>query len=331
MENRDNQLPDIFIDSARQSNLEQQVNDSVIETIANFKYADRTIDNYRASLINFENYCLVNGYDCQLPIAPEVVANYLEDIAHTYKMSVVEQRLYAIRVLHSFSHKDLDPTRHVLISLLMDSLRRKYKEQKLKKARALMLDDLIRSINSLDPENPMHIRDKAILLLGWYGALRASELLNVKFEHLELVPGKGYLLIVPFSKTDQTGDGLYKAIPYKEGKSYCPVTAIDNYRSLIENEDGHLFRTFKKGGIITDRNLDIRNLNRMIKRVCSDPHNSEIEYSSHSLRAGFVTTCQDKDITDYAIMNQTGHKDIRTLAHYNRPLDIWRNNAVTTL
>jgi integrase len=325
-----------------------QISDEAKEIIRDYSYAPNTLIGYVNSLRHFESYCQKQGITVSLPFPAYVIINYLaymtkvkdSDEEFQYKVSVAEQHLYAIRVLHSFRFYEEDPTRHPALLAFMKGLRKKFRGQKQKQAPALLKDDMKIIIREFDMSKPISIRNKAMLLVGWYCALRGSELLGIEYLNLTRDDrGRGFVLEVPYSKTDQQGNGMLKVIPYRnDDPDYCPATALARYLEIVPNREMKgisIWRSVTKGGNVTDKPYNLRNFNHWISRFSKARQKGDKivmdNYSSHSLRAGFITTCKNFAINYTKIMNQSGHKDLKTLSKYNRPSEAWMNNAATEI
>jgi len=156
-------------------------------------------------------------------------------------------------------------------------------------------------------------RDKALLLIGWVGALRVSELVNIEAEHLTRTED-GYILTLYKSKNIKTGEKQEKFLPYSSDAHLCPVRAIE----ALNISEGPLF-TSRNGNKLTRSNIA-----DMVKKYFGQ------EYSSHSLRAGFITEAFAMGATTSEVMRQSGHKSISSLMLYDRN-QVTRANAVSKL
>jgi len=270
---------------------------------------------YQNALKNFADWCRRNG--CS-EINTTNVLLYLADLSKSYKINTIKTYFSAVKQLAKEQGVNLD----------MDKIKRFFKglnntiQTTNKGAKALDYDYLKQVIKQIDTSTIKGKRDKAILLLGWFGAFRRSELANLDYADLTETP-KGFNVFIRHSKTDKENKGFYKAIPYNlKDKNLCPVLALKDYISSAGIKDGALFRTIKKGGKVTQNRISDNDIYRLIKRIAPD-------FSAHSLRVGFITSASEKGANPQMIMKQTGHKTVQMIAHYTRSNDVWQSNAVS--
>ncbi|WP_232503182.1 site-specific integrase [Parachlamydia acanthamoebae] len=184
-------------------------------------------------------------------------------------------------------------------------------------------------VQALNGNKLINTRDKALLLLGFAGAFRRSELVGIDYEDLKLVRN-GFVIRIKRSKTDQQGEGREIAIPYGANPDTCPVRALQDWLIHSGIISGHIFRSINRHGSINQENLSTRSVARIIKRNQYLMQNSA-KYSGHSLRSGFVTTATLAGVQEYAIMKQTGHRRSDTLKKYIRSRDLWRENPASKI
>ena len=141
------------------------------------------------------------------------------------------------------------------------------------------------------------IRDKALILIGFAGGFRRSELVNIEYEDIEFVT-EGVKIFIKRSKTDQSGEGSIKAIPYFENYEFCPVIALKNYLDdqFTKKNEGKVFK-------ISDKSVAL-----IIKRYAEKAGLNSSNYAGHSLRSGFATTAAEFGAEERNIMAMTGHK-----------------------
>ena len=163
-------------------------------------------------------------------------------------------------------------------------------------------------------------RDKALILLGFAGGFRRSELVNIEHEDIEFVQ-EGVKIIIKRSKTDQSGEGTIKAIPYFDNEKYCPVKALKNY---INYE----FAIASKGKIfdISDKSVAL-----IIKRYAEKAGLDSSKYAGHSLRSGFATTAAEFGAEERNIMAMTGHKTTQMVRRYIQEANLFKNNALNKI
>ncbi|MEM6814650.1 MAG: site-specific integrase [Bacteroidota bacterium] len=175
------------------------------------------------------------------------------------------------------------------------------------------------------PDTNAGLRDRVLLLLGFRGAFRRSELAGLDIEDLTFIEA-GITIRLRHSKTDKEGKGMYKAISErKRNLQLCPVYNTNRYLEALGRTTGPLFVGTSRGGNFLSNRISGMSIHRILKKHLGN------DYSPHSLRSGFVTAARKLDIPDYQIQNQTHHKDIRTLGEYYRPESIWEDNAESKL
>jgi integrase len=169
------------------------------------------------------------------------------------------------------------------------------------------------------------IRDRALLLIGFAGAFRRSELVSLTMADIEFVK-QGVTLRLQFSKTDQEGQGRRIAIPHARG-AVCPVLALQQWLEVSGINDGPVFRSVTRHGVISDTPLTPQSVALVVKErafaVGLDPAN----YAGHSLRAGLVTSAAQLGVSSWKIRAQTGHKSDAMLSRYIRDANIFVDNA----
>lgn len=162
------------------------------------------------------------------------------------------------------------------------------------------------------PVSDLDLRDKAILLVGFFGAFRRSEVVALEIDDLELVDA-GMRITIRGSKTDQTGQGRIIGLPSRTDH-LCTVAAV---RACVEQahiETGPLFPSRD-----CKRPLNARTVARIIKQWVGLFGLEGCQYAGHSLRAGFVTSAVMAGLDPLVIARQTGHRSMQTLARYVRP------------
>ena len=173
------------------------------------------------------------------------------------------------------------------------------------------------------------LRDKALLLVGFFGALRRSELVGLNVEDIEFVP-EGAILTIRKSKTDQEGRGREVAIGYATRADLCPVRALQSYIATLGRNTGPLFVSLHKSQYTQKRRYAYA-VALIVKdyadRLGLDPR----RFGGHSLRAGFATTAALLGATEDEIALQTGHKSMTVLRGYIRRASLFERNAMTRI
>ncbi len=174
------------------------------------------------------------------------------------------------------------------------------------------------------------LRNKALILVGFSGGFRRTELVSIDHEDLDFVE-EGVKIIVKRSKTDQFGEGQIKGLPYFTNEKYCPVTSLKNWIYFSKIKTGPIFRRFAKGSILTSHRLTDQSVVLIIKECLQLAGIENQNYSGHSLRSGFATVAADFGADERSIMAMTGHKTTQMVRRYIRDANIFKNNALSKI
>ncbi len=173
-------------------------------------------------------------------------------------------------------------------------------------------------------------RDRALLLLGFAGALRRSELVGVEASHVQF-SADGIRLFIPRSKADQEGRGAVLGIRYGNEATTCPVRALQAWMQAIrqvtgEGVVGPLFRKIDRWDNLGNDALQPLAVASVIKRSAQAAGLEPSLYSGHSLRAGFATQAARAGKHERAIMRHTRHKSEKVLREYIREGALFDDN-----
>jgi site-specific recombinase XerD len=254
-----------------------------------------------------------------MPTEPKILSLYLTHLSATSKFSTLKRRIASISVIHKLKGHYLD-IKHPLIMENLHGIKRiKGSNQKAKKP--LLINDLKLIINVIDQTNQTEIkkiRDKALILIGFSGGFRRSELVNIEYEDLEFV-NEGVKIFIKRSKTDQSGEGMIKAIPYFNNKLFCPVTNLKNLIAYSNVKSGKVFD-------ISDKSVAL-----IIKKYASLSGLDPNRYGGHSLRSGFATSAAESGAEERHIMTMTGHKTTQMVRRYIQEANLFKNNALNKI
>jgi len=291
-----------------------------LETLKNLKNskAANTLRAYQADFKDFSAFCTKNGLS-YMPTEPKILSIYLTHLSSTSKFSTLKRRIASISVIHKMKGHYLD-TKHPIIMENLHGIKRvKGSNQKAKKP--ILISDLKLIINTIDQANQSEIkkiRDKSIILVGFSGGFRRSELVNIDYDDIEFV-SEGLKIFIKRSKTDQSGEGMTKAIPYFDNKNFCPVTALKKWIYKAEIKSGKLFDISDKSvALIIKKHANLAGL---------DPN----KYGGHSLRSGFATSAAESGAEERNIMNMTGHKTTQMVRRYIQEGNLFKNNALNKI
>ncbi len=244
-----------------------------------------TSDNTRAAYRADMNHFIEKGGI--LPASPEAIESYLKQCAPQYNPRTLKRRLSALRQWHKLKGYP-DPTDNPAVTKTMRGIARLHGKPR-KKAAALRLQDLDLAIAYLDQKKTLlNIRDKALLLMGFFGAFRSAELVLFDWEQIHFV-SEGMIIMLDRSKTDQFGEGESCPIPFGDEKR-CPVRALIDWRAASQQWEGKIFRRITKGGNISASAISSRHWNRLIKQLAQNARLPNAErITSHSQRRGSTT------------------------------------------
>jgi integrase len=214
------------------------------------------------------------------------------------------------------------------VRTLMAGIRRAKGTAAAAKAPSLVED--IRAMLATLPEGLLGVRDRALLLIGFAGAFRRSEV--VSLDHPDLAFGSsGLVITLRRSKTDQEGAGRKIGLPYGSDPVTCPVRAALAWLETSGISQGPVFRYINRHGQMQPGRLSDRAVAEVVKRCAVAAGLGRTKFSGHSLRAGFCTAAAIGGATERAIMNQTGHRSTNMVRRYIPDGNLFRENAATRL
>ena len=294
--------------------------------------APETRRAYTSRLKRFFAWCQAEGVSTAFPTSPEVLAAYVASLADSGAApATVEQTLAAIAAAHR-AEGTPSPTETLLVKKTLKGYRREHGTAPRKKdAATIEVVRMLLAATARD-DSPKNIRDAAIISLGFAGAFRRSELSALDIEDLKWTVRNGeevLILNVRRSKTDQEAQGMQKAIFPGRDEAASPTALLKRWLSLVEPQEGPLFRRVLKSGQ-TDERLSAQSMRLVVLQAASTAGLS-LDLSAHSLRIGFVTTAIRQGKTERSIMNQTGHRSVQTLREYFRREDALEDNAAREL
>ena len=290
-----------------------------LETLKNLRSskARNTLRAYKADFRDFAIFCDHNGFKT-MPSEPKIITLYLTHLSKSLKFSTLKRRLASISVIHRLNGHYLDMKHPIITENLLGIKRVKGTYQKAKKP--LLINDLKIIINVIDKEKTKttRLRNRALILIGFAGGFRRSELVSIMYEDLDFVT-EGVKIFVKKSKTDQSGEGMVKAIPYFSNPEYCPVVSLKNWLKEIQILDGEIFK-------MSDKNVALT-----IKKYATLAGLDKKKYSGHSLRSGFATSTAEQGAEERNIMAMTGHKSTQMVRRYIKEANLFKNNALNKI
>ncbi|WP_137724205.1 site-specific integrase [Prescottella subtropica] len=345
------------------------------------RHSPSTARNYRTDWDRFRHWCVERGH-VSMPAHPHTVADYLTE--HADLRTDAGARRYATNTLTrwvasiNYWHRACDrvaPGQAQIVKDTLAGLRRTYAaagDRPTKRVAPLLGDEITYILTAMRRESDTwqsrlrERRDSAIILIGFLGAFRRSELSGLQLRDVTLHPHDGLHILVRTSKTDQTGAGMVKATPFAVGHHTCPpcvyrrwldVVAAHHHdgragiAALLQEPDvfgGHIchrpypdlapalaaapvFRPLRVNGNLGETALTGQGIHGVIRRAATTAGLSPTKVTTlggHSLRAGFVTQAFRNGAQAHEIMRQTGHKAPATLEIYAREHNPLTGNAV---
>jgi site-specific recombinase XerD len=302
------------------NNLTTNIKSLELETIKNLRNSksNNTLRAYQSDFRDFSSFCSKNGFQA-MPTTPNIIALYITHLSSYSKYSTLKRRIASISILHKTRGHYIDTKHPIIIENLMGIKRTNGSHQKAKKP--LLINDLkilIEIIDKSKEKDLKKIRDKALILVGFSGGFRRSELVNIELEDIEFV-SEGVKIFIKRSKTDQSGEGMIKAIPYFENINFCPVKALKNWIDVIKLKKGKIFN-------ISDKNVSL-----IIKKYTNYAGLDSRMYAGHSLRSGFATSAAESGAEERSIMAMTGHKSTEMVRRYIKEANLFKNNALNKI
>lgn len=290
--------------------------------------ASNTLRAYQSDWTDFRDWCTAHER-ASMPAMPETVALYLTDRAATLKTSSLARRITTINRAHQAAGQRSPATmQNAVVSEVWKGIkRRKGTAQHGKKP--FLTPDLRRIIAGL-PQDLQGLRDRALLLAGFAGGFRRSELAALRVADLETAPD-GIIVRLGRSKTDPEGQGRAVGLPYGSDPQTCPVRALRTWLDRAGITAGPLFRAVDRLGRVRELPLHPDSVGYLVKRAATRIGLESAGYAGHSLRAGLATQAAMNGASEMDIMKQTGHRSLATVRKYIREGSLFRGNAASKL
>ena len=286
--------------------------------------SDNTRKAYRSAIRQFEKW---GG---RLPSDRDTVVHYLLARAKSLNPRTLDLHLTAISQWHHYQGL-IDPVSDPLVRKTMEGVRRTQGQPK-RKAKALRLEHIAQMVTHLRqlPDTKKKQRDIALVLTGFFGAFRRSELVAIQIGDLVWEP-EGLLIKLPRSKTDQQATGLVRALPFG-APGCCPATAMRNWIESVEINEGPIFRPINRWDKVQPKALNSGAINELLKTLgnaCQFDFVSDL--SSHSFRRGLSTSAARERVDFELIKKQGGWKSDATVWEYIEEGQQFNNNAALVL
>jgi len=301
------------------SDLVTDVKNLELETLKNLKSskASNTLRAYKADYKDFAGFCIKHGFK-SMPSEPKTISLYLTHLSQTSKFSTLKRRLASISVIHKLSGHYIDTKHPMITENLMGIKRVKGSYQKAKKP--ILINELKTIVNIINDEKNQKrkAKNKALILIGFAGGFRRSELVEILSEDIDFVK-EGVKIFIKRSKTDQSGEGMTKGIPYFSNQNYCPVIALKDWIEKSQIKSGKIFD-------MSDKSVAL-----IIKKYTAIAGLDSNKYSGHSLRSGFATSTAELGADERSIMAMTGHKTSQMVRRYIQEANLFKNNALNKI
>lgn len=284
--------------------------------------AENTIRGYQSDWREFCSWC--EGHSLAiLPASPETVASYIAECAGRLKVGSIQRRLNAIAEAHKAVGLD-SPTVTGIVRNTLKGIKRTMGTSTVQKAAALTDD--IRAMLEATDAGLIGVRDRALILLGFAGAFRRSEVVGLDLEDCAFNKD-GLTVMLRRSKTDQDGQGRKIGIPYGSNPETCPVRVLQVWIEEAALTSGPVFRSINRHGKVHTGRLSPADVARIVKKLAKRAGLDAAIYAGHSLRAGHATSAAIAGASERSIMNQTGHRSVQMVRRYIRDGSLFRENS----
>lgn len=309
----------MLVDLARTGQLRVGELEAKIARAVSWTRAPATLRAYRSDWADFTIWCQTLGVD-PLPARPEVLAAYVCELAQPdddrapAAVATIERRLSAITQAHRLAGHPT-PRSDPLVAETLKGIRRLLGVAPRGRKAGMLTADVKAAVAAIDLETTAGVRDRALLLLGFAGGMRRSELVGLDIGDLEANPD-GYVARLRRSKTDQEGSGRQVPIVYGTEPGCCPVRSVRAWVNSAGIVDGPLFRPVDRHGTVSPRRLSSQSVALVIKRHMAGLGHPGGDFAGHSLRRGHATSAAHGGAPERTIMATTGHRSTRTVRSY---------------
>lgn len=287
---------------------------------AGLQGAANTHRAYSTDIRQYLAWCRENSY-VSTPLTPVALVEYVTFLGRTRSFFTIQRHLASIAKYHR-QNNVVSPSTNEQFKVFMKGFKLK-KTVRQKQAPDFTVKQLRQALDAL-PDTPTGLRNRAILLLGFTGAFRRSELAQLDVNHI-LIDQAGMVIRLDRSKTNQFGEVEEKAVSYASESDYCPIGAVQQWLALLDRDQGPLLVRIRKGERVTQERLSDEWGNLLVQQHLGEP------YTAHSLRASFVTIAKANGADDLEVMNQTKHRTTTMIQRYDRRRNIRQHNASVKL
>jgi site-specific recombinase XerD len=287
--------------------------------------AENTLRAYRSDLRNFEQWC-TDHRRRSLPATPDTLTLYLTALAEAgARASTIQRRVSAISQAHQLAGHLPPPTHDWTVRATLRGIRRTLGTAPEQKAPIVTAE--LRSLLAATPTDTLAgRRDRALLVLGFAGGLRRSELVSLDAEDATETED-GLRITLKRSKTDQEGEGRELGLPRGQHAPTCPVRALRAWRSAAGIDSGPLFRPVSRHDQVQAGRLTPQSVALVVKRACRRAGRDPAPFAGHSLRSGLATAAAAGGAPERAIMRQGGWRSEAMVRRYIRAGTLFEENA----
>lgn len=279
-----------------------------VNAVRHYVNASKSASTRRAYASAWADWCefCEDSHTKHLPVDPALLAAYISTAAaNGLKTNTVALRLAAISFMHRQAGCDGNPRSDQRVKDAMQGIYREHGSGKQKQAATL---DDIRHMLDMTGDDLRGVRDRAMLLVGFWSACRRSELAALTTDTAKVVNGK-LVLTIERSKTDQRGEGLIKRLGASpKDVRVCPIAAFNAWMVAAKITSGPIWRAITRKGIPYSTGMTDKEVIRTVQRLAAKAGMDKTEFGGHSLRAGYVTTAAMKGGQGWQIAERTGHK-----------------------
>lgn len=287
--------------------------------------SDNTINAYESDWNDFYDWCCHHQVSA-FPADPETIVNYINDLADNAKANTVARRISALTENFDAGGIKDNPCRFPIVKNALRGIKRMKGTMQHGKL-PILFDDIRAMLECLTGDPLLQARDKAILLIGFYGAMRRSEIAGLDVDDLRFTR-LGLLITLRKSKTDQQDRGQLVAIPYVDDEDICAVKAVKAWLEASGITSGPLFRGFTKAHTVRKNRISDKTIALIVKQYVRLLGMNPDEYGAHSLRHGFATSAAQHHVEERQIMRQTRHHSQTIVRRYIDEADRLIDNPI---
>ena len=289
-------------------------------------HAKQTLEAYAADWKHFRTWCEAHKRR-SLPAAPETIICYRVETADSYRVATLERRLASISYHHKQARHAL-PTKDPEVERTMRGIRRA--KGMAPNGKAPLLPAQLRQAIAALPDTLIGKRDHAVLVIGFAGAFRRSELVALSMEDMQTTH-EGLIITLRRSKTEQEGQTMVCGLPKGTSAATCPVRVLEQWVTAAKMTTGPSFRPVNRYGTVGTKALSGLAVPRIVKEARTRAGIDATDDSGHSLRAGLVTAAAMAGVSERIIMLQTGHKNIAVRRRSIREGAVFREHAAAAV